>query len=795
MVDERPMSSPASGAPPAAGLRVIEIGESISAALAGMVLADFGAEVVMVEPPGGSRLRRMPAFTMWARGKQSITLDLTDPAARRTFDELAAPADVAVVALEPATADRLGVDGARLTAANPRLVHCEISGFGRGHPLSDVAGHEGVVVARGGRAHEFSVLFDGERPAFPAVPVATYAAAMLSLQGIIAALTERERTGVGQQLGTSLLRALSVFDLSGWTPGADRALRIADGPPLFYFVGRTSDGVWVQFSQNAPRLFAALLRALDLQHLLDDDRFRTAPHIADADDARAMRIAMQARLGERSWEDWRAVFAADPDVSAEPFLLPGEGLDHPQLRSTGDAREADDARLGRVVQLGPLATFSATPALDIRPAPNLGSTEVPTGWRRDAAPVDGEPAPTTSAPGAALLQGVTVLEMATWIATPMATALLAELGARVIKIEPLEGDPMRRYGPAGMKCVQGKQSITLDIKTDEGRAIVHRLAEQADVLVHNYRPGVPERLGIDAATLQAHNPRLVHVYAASYGSTGPMSPLPAFHVTAGALCGGALAQIGSRGAPGPDAVLSDDEIAWWAQLLGRANEPNPDFNAALALAAAVTMAVYATRRSGVGQRVETRMMASNAYALAEHFVDFPGRPPRRFPDAEVLGIDARNRLYETADGWVFLAAPGERDLARLGAALGETLSDDDALADELAERFRKQDAATWERQLTAHGVACVQVHNGAHAAYIFDAPWARELGFVDTAAPAGLGPYPRYGRTVITTRDVGPLGAADVAGAQTRALLAEIGYADATIDTLLANGVIGAPAS
>ena len=98
-------------------------------------------------------------------------------------------------------------------------------------------------------------------------------------------------------------------------------------------------------------------------------------------------------------------------------------------------------------------------------------------------------------PAAPLLSGITVLEMATWIATPMAAALLAELGARVIKIEPFEGDPMRLSGPAGLKCVQGKESIILDLKAAEGRQIVHRLAERADVVVHNYRPGVPERLG------------------------------------------------------------------------------------------------------------------------------------------------------------------------------------------------------------------------------------------------------------------------------------------------------------
>jgi crotonobetainyl-CoA:carnitine CoA-transferase CaiB-like acyl-CoA transferase len=798
----RSMSSPASGAPLADGVRVIEIGESIASALVGMVLADHGADVLMVEPPGGSRLRQLPAFAMWARGKQSITLDLTESAARAALRDLTGKADVVVTGLEPATADRFGVDGLGLTASNPRLVHCEITGFGRGHPLSDVAGHEGVVVARGGRAHEFSVLFEGTRPAFPAVPIATYGAAMLGLQGVFAALIEREQTGVGQAISTSLLRAMAVYDLSGWTPGADRSLRMADVPMVFYFVGRTSDGIWVQFSQNAPRLFLALLRALDLEHLLEQERFRTAPHLADADDARALRALLIERFGQRSWDDWRAVFRGDPDISAEPFTWPGDALAHPQLRHTGDARDVADPHLGPTVQLGPLATFSATPAVGIRPAPQAGPATAPKTWG-GATVVDTAPA----RPAPALLQGVTVLEMATWIATPMATALLAELGARVIKIEPLEGDPLRRYGPTGLKCVQGKESITLDMKTDAGREIVHRLATRADVLTHNYRPGVPERLGIDAETLRALNPRLIHLYAASYGSTGPMSPLPAFHVTAGAVCGGVLEQCGSGGAPGPGVELSPDELAWWSSRLLRANESHPDFNAALAVAAAVTMALFAVRRTGLGQAVETRMMASNAYALSEYFIDYPRRPARRFADAGIHGPHALYRLYETRDGWVFLATPGDRDFARLCDALGspEVATDhrfrdaerrranDDHLVQLLAARFLQRDASSWQRELTEHGVACVQVNDAPHAAYIFDAPWASELGFVATSAESGLGPYLRYGRSLQTARDVGPLGAADVAGAQSRRILAEIGYTAHDVESLIAAGVVGAP--
>jgi crotonobetainyl-CoA:carnitine CoA-transferase CaiB-like acyl-CoA transferase len=814
----------------ASGLRVVEVGESITAAIAGMVLADFGADVVVIEPPRGSRLRELPAFRMWARAKDTTRIDLATAEGRRSLEGHVGTADVVIAALEPATADRLGVDGATLCAADQRLVHCEITGFGRGHPSSNVPGHEGIVTARAGRAHEFSVLFDGERPAFPAVPVATYGASMLALQGIFAALTERERTGRGQRIETSLLRALSVYDLANWAPGASRALRLADVPMLPYTVARTADGVWLQFGQNSPQLFRAFVRSIGLDHLLAEPRFASAPSLGDPDDARALRALLLRRIGERTWDEWRQVFADEPDVSAEPFAWPGDALSHPQLLHTGDAVELDDPELGPVRQLGPLADISAAPAeqADTSAAPaEQADTSAAPAEQADTPAAPAEQADTSAAPaeqaqhargfaartpGAdsarALLQGVTVLELATWIATPMATALLAELGARVIKIEPLAGDPMRSHGYVGMKCVQGKESITLDLKTDAGREIVHRLVERADALAHNYRPGVPERLGIDDATLRALNPRLVYLYAASYGSTGPMAPRPAFHVTAGAVCGGALAQCGRDGAPGAEAELSDDELAAWSQRLSRCNESNPDFNAALGAAAALTMALYARERTGLGQSLETRMMLSNAYTLAEHFVDYAGRPDRVLPDAQLYGLHALSRLYRAGDGWVYLAAGADDDFARLCAVAGRAGLADDArfrdrggrerhdgeLAAELERLFSERGAASWERDLTAAGVACVQAHDGPYAAYVFDSPWACELGHVDTAAATGLGPYPRYGRVVRTERDVGPLGAADHAGAQTRAILAEIGYDDGLVADLLGAGVVGEPA-
>jgi crotonobetainyl-CoA:carnitine CoA-transferase CaiB-like acyl-CoA transferase len=157
---------------------------------------------------------------------------------------------------------------------------------------------------------------------------------------------------------------------------------------------------------------------------------------------------------------------------------------------------------------------------------------------------------------------------------------------------------------------------------------------------------------------------------------------------------------------------------------------------------------------------------------------------------------------------VFVAARDDRAFARLCAALDRSQLADDArfatgdarashdaeLAGELAAVFASRPADAWERDLTAAGVACVQAHDGLHASYIFDAPWAEELGFVEQAAAIGFGPYPRYGRVVRTERDLGLLGPADRVGAQTRAILAELGYADEQVDAMVARGIVGTPA-
>jgi len=778
------------------GLRVIELGSSVSVAVAGLVLADNGAEVIGVEPPQGSALRAHPAFAMWARGKRSLVADLSTAGGRAHLDGLLADADVLLVGLKPAAAERFGLDPKRLAASNPRLVQCAVTGFGSRGPFRDIAVWDGIVNARGGRMQQFDSLHDGERPAYVAVPVASHGAAMLALQGVFGALRERERTGRGQRLETSLIQALTHFDMIYWYPGASWEPRYADTPFISYSIARTADGAWVQFAQNGPRLFAALVRVLDLDPKVTPSLDPTA----QKEQMRAFRTSLQERMLTRSWPEWQAIFADEREISAERMVLPGEALDHPQLASTGDAIEIDGVR-----QLGPLIRLSETPGRPGRKPEALDEAQTAT-WN-GAPPPTAPPAATPASGG--LFEGVTVLEFATWIATPLGATLMADLGARVIKVEPLGGDPMRSAGPVGLKIVQGKESIALDLKSPEGREIVQRLVARADALAHNYRPGVPERLGIDSKTLHEINPRLVYLYGASYGATGPMSSKPAFHVTAGALSGGARAQAGADALP-PDATeLSLPDIARLSRRLEVANEGNPDFNAAAGVAAALALGLYTRERSGRAQALEVRMMLTNCYTNSKDFVDFEGRPAREIPDAQLLGLSALYRLYSTSQGWVFLAAPAQRDFEHLCAAADcEALLEDSRFASaesraqhdeelvaELSHVFAARDANDWEQSLTTRGVACVRADEGPPARWIYEHPDAKRLGWYTEVAEedSAYGSYRRYGKLITQDRDTAPLRGAIRSGENTRALLAELAYSEDEITALLERGIVAEP--
>ena len=488
------------------GLKVIDLSPTRVGAQVSQVFADFGAEVLWIERPQGSALRDQAGFPFFARGKQSIVLDLKQAADRDALLGLAHDADVFIETFRPGVADRLGLGFERLAADNPRLVYASITGFGRAGPYSNLKGYEGLVMAKLGVNAAFDAMTRGARPPFVAAPWCSFSASQTALHGVLAALYERERSGLGQHVEANLVQGFAALDTWAWFlhlvaerwPDAYEPVAVVDDQgvpaspfPYMLLSPLTKDGRWLQFAQVRPHLFVALDAGAGTR--VDAHRSRMGRHSGVRGQAER-RLGLWERMlgaaGTKTLAEWEAIFDADPDVFAELFRNGPEVLDHPQLVHDGQVLEITQPEIGTVRQPGPLVQMTRTPATVDRPAPPLGEHQPLTS--RDGAPkstlVVGD-----AAPDDLPLAGVTVLELAVLYAAPFGATLLADLGARVIKVESLAGDPIRTIVPfpeaGGAKVMQGKESVCIDLSTQEGLAVVHELARRSDLVLQGFRAG------------------------------------------------------------------------------------------------------------------------------------------------------------------------------------------------------------------------------------------------------------------------------------------------------------------
>ena len=812
--------------PPCSELRILDLSTGPAGGMATMVLADFGADVIKIERPGGDPFRRLAAAPMWLRGKRSVVLDLRTDEGREQLGRLAEGADAVVASFRPGRAAALGADPETLRARNPALVYTSITAFGPRGPYAGYPAYEGVVAAKSGRMQHFAGLTSREGPSYAGVQTATHAAAQSAITGTLAALLVRERTGRGQLVETSLLQGLLPYDVNGLVRAqlrerypeamaSDVSGNYGLQPPLYYQPVMTQDGHWIQLANLVDHLFHSYIAAIGLGDIYEDERFLGAPRWLDEEPREELRNRILERMRELPLEEWMRRFHEAGNVAAEPFGDAQRGLEHPDLLANGELLDIEHPRLGTVRQLGPLCRLSETPARIGGSAPEVGEHtaqvlgEPPreVAKSREAASAATMPhAPATLGTSAPPLDGVTVLEFATIIAAPLGVALLADLGARVIKVEPIGGEMIRGIGVGlggyvgASKTTAGKRSICVDMKSEAGRGIIDRLLEGADVLVHNYRPGVPERLGIGYEQARARSPQIVYVPVNGYGPDGPSAQRPSAHPIPGAACGGAWQQAGA--AMPPQRAETLDELREAARWLFRANEANPDPSTSMVVASTVLLALYARARTGRGQLAGISMLGANAYANADDFVRYQGKPPRRRPDALVHGLHALYRLYPARRGWVFLAAPTQREWERLcpvldGAVLGEELAEDErfssvgsrlehdeALVEVLGARFAERDAEEWERALIAVDVGCVRADEQAAGEFFANDAHPALNGFTPQAEHAIWGPYRRWGATVTFSETPASLGPGVLAGEQTDAILDELGYDGAAIAKL-----------
>jgi len=793
------------------GLRVVDLSWGLAGAITTMVLADNGADVIKVEPRSGDPQRVEPAFAQWHRGKRSVVLDLKATEARRRVQELADGADVVVTGWRPGVAGRLGLGYEELAARNPGLVYCEITGFGPQGPWKGLKGYEAVVGAKAG------IMAYDDRPRYAPIPGASFGASQGALQGVLAALYERGRSGLGQKVEASLIQGLTAYDLYHWLSLQDPVrFRPAIEAPTIYspiqgMTAFTRDGRWLQLSNFRSQLFKAFLKATEL-----DDWYRQA--MAREQPPEVLVRAVLSRLHEKTLDEWMAIFLAEPDIGVEPFRTPTEAMEHEQMVFNGDVIAIDDPVLGPTKQVGPLARMAATPARIGRPSPGLGADTASVGWtaRPDRA-AGHRSASALAADGVGPLSGLVVIELAWFYAAPFGLALLADLGARVIKVEGPDGDPHRYQSGvpehAGVKGLQGKESVVVDYRTAEGLEVLHRLVAQADLVMCNYRQTDKARSRDSYEQLVRCNRELVYLYAAAYGSAGPYNTRPAFAPTMSVAAGQRAYQLGwDRALQRTESLDLDDGLARLAQI-SRWNgglTQNGDATAAIAVGTAALLGILARNRTGTGQYLETTMICSNAYPVSDEFLQYGGKQPSSSHDEN--GVNALYRLYPASEGWVFLAAPlvsewvglcdalrqatgGRCDLAadaRFADADARRRHDAD-LADAIGRVLATRSAGDWEKRLGAQDVACPEVSQLSLSEFTIRSPAMTANGFVEDVDHPLFGRHLRHGPMVTLSRTPGRGGPGSLPGQHTRQVLGELGYSETEMAALRAMGVIGWP--
>ena len=806
---------------PLTGLTVLDLSTTLAGAFATQFLADAGADVVGVEPPGGSPLRTQPGWPAIGRGRRSVVLDLHGDADREVLRTLIRGADVLVNTLRPGTAERLGFGPEALAELNPRLVSAAVTGFGSTGPWRDLKGYEGLVMARTGMFHVKEKIVTRPGPAFLSVPFASWGAAHTAVHGILAALLERESSGRGQHVEADLVRGVTTIDTWSWFtelvgirwPGAFEMVEAFTHDnqvlaPLIYplLAAPTKDGRWLQFAQVEPRLFLALMQELGLDWMFADPKWKGLPVLESQELRTELWEIMLCKVGERTSAEWQRVFDTNPNVNAEAYRFGTEALDHPQLIHDGRVAVIQDPSLGAVRQPSTLAHVDGRPLTVLRAAPLLDEhgEQVRADVSGAAAHAEVPQAPEGRLP----LEGLTVLEFGLMYAGPYGSTLLTDLGARVVKVESPEGDTIRRVvgfpESGGAKVMQGKESISLDLRSEEGRRIVHELARRSDIVLQAFRAGAAERAGVDEATLKGINPDLVYVSAPGYGTSGPYGYRPAYAPSIGAASGLALTE-----APHAAAAATGDieEIKLGAVRLNSATaRPSLQADGISALGVASTMLLgllARARRRPLGE-LTTTMLATTALALVDRTVDYAGRLPGATVDEDGCGFSALYRMYRTADGWVFLAVPAAREWAPLVAALAEdaALDDDErfstpqgrAAHDEdligvLTDVFAKRPGAEWEERLTKADVGCaVVVERAPEILLQTDEVLAAEYT-VSAVSPVfqehlRMGPAVRFSRSATQAKS------GCLTGEHTDAVLLELGYDAAAIADLRARGIV-----
>ena len=523
--------SAATGDLPLDGLRVVDTAEECGE-LCGRLLADLGATVLRVEPPGGASSRALPPLapdgtSLWFAyrnvNKRGMVIDLGDDEGRKRLDDLLAGADVWVESSLPGELSAVdpSLDPSVVVTRHPHLVITSVTDFGRTGPYAGYVGTDMISVAMGG------LLFRSGSPERPPLVspgnLGHDAAGAAAALGTLLALRQRYADGLGQHLDVSATEAvanLTDWGLPTWSDSGATAARAGAG--AIYPIYPCADGHVRMVSPLNPREWRSLVEWLGRPEEIAGPEWDQIMHRfghAETINDLIVRFFSTRSKGELSDD------AMERGLAVTPVLRPGEVLrnEHAASRETFGEVEVASGVKGRLMA-GWFSVDGDRAGYRYR-APDVGEHDDegwPDGTRMAFGDAEGDPGSSPSRP----LEGIRVLDFGIGAVGVEGSRILAEYGADVIKIESSVHPDFIRVvfgsdmNPLFASSSRTKRSLGVNLDTDEGRALVLRLAAHADVVVENSATGVMDRLGMDHASLSALNPGIVMVSSQLMGSHG-----------------------------------------------------------------------------------------------------------------------------------------------------------------------------------------------------------------------------------------------------------------------------------
>lgn len=773
-------------------LTVIELATEMPVAIAGMLFADHGADVLKVEPKGGACFAHELSRKSWDRSKRSVELDVGDGADRASLQGLLAGADIFIHALEDAQAAALALDEATLARDFPDLIVVALTAYGADTPFADRPRGESLAAALLGTMIDKGSPFR-PGPVYLGHPALHYGQAFLGVIGALTAIRARRHIGRGQRVEASLLDAmLAQSPMNNWWQEEGISyIKAGDSGAVDRF-GRTrlvtgmfecGDGLFLQIHTGGQGGFKAAMDVLGF-----GDRVQAVTGAAEMsvplsdDEYNLARVELFEAFKSKPRAEWIALFQA-ADVAALPVLEPAEVLLDEQVEFVGQRVALPDPEFGTLYQAAPAVRFDKAPCAAPRPAPVVGADNdalaALVARRRAALAAGGKPLDRP-------LAGLKVVDFSSFFAVGFGGRLLSDLGADVIKVETPDGDQMRPLPDCFDAAQRGKRDIVLNLKQPEALEAALKLVAQADVVTHNLRPGKADKLGIGYEALSKINPRLLYVYLPGYGSKGPKSLLKSFAPLVSGWTG-LLYEGGGAGNPPTRSVFG-----------------NEDYNNGFLGAAGILMGLERRAITGEGDYMECPQLHSSLWTTSEHFLDAQKTVVYGFRlDKEQMGYNALDRLYRTQDGWLCIACRQDDRFAALARAVGQPALIDDprfasardraahdgALVDALAPFFAARSSADAFAILDAAGAPCEIARETSWVREALWQDWALASNRVIEDRDSMYGHVRQFGSFIHLSATPGyATGSAPRLGEHTRQILGEIGYGADEIDALIASG-------